>query len=286
MASTLFKNLPLSNAFMFGEVMRRDESICKLFLEELLGCKIAKLKFINKEYDLADTKYNHGIRLDVYLADANNTHYDIEMQNSVEALERRCRYYQAGIDRRTLEKNAKYRDLPESYIIFVCNYDPYKLGYARYERVMYIKDTDLVYDDGSHVIFLNTHYTEAGDTPKAITEYLDYARDNDDHAPFTTELAREAVARTQQIRRNTEKEDSFMTFTQLLQEREDAAIEKGRLEGREEGRVEGREEGRQENLAEVVATMLEQFSVKDIAAILKKPESVIQEIVDKISGKK
>ena len=77
-----------------------------------------------------------------------------------------------------------------------------------------------------------------------------------------------------------------MTFTQLLQEREDAAIEKGRLEGREEGRVEGREEGRQENLAEVVATMLEQFSVKDIAAILKKPESVIQEIADKISGKK
>ena len=273
MASTLFKNLPLSNAFMFGEVMR-DESICKLFLEELLGCKIAKLKFISKEYDLADTKYSHGIRLDVYLADANNTHYDIEMQNSVEALERRCRYYQAGIDRRTLEKNAKYRDLPESYIIFVCNYDPYKLGYARYDRVTYIKDTDLVYDDGSHVIFLNTHYTEAGDTPKAITEYLDYARDNDDHAPFTTELAREAVARTQQIRRNTEKEDSFMTFTQLLQETKDEAIE------------EGVKKGRQENLTEVVATMLEQLSVSEVAALLKKPESVIQEIADKISGKK
>ena len=273
MASTLFKNLPLSNAFMFGEVMR-DESICKLFLEELLGCKIAKLKFINKEYDLADTKYSHGIRLDVYLADANNTHYDIEMQNSVEALERRCRYYQAGINRRTLEKNAKYRDLPESYIIFVCNYDPYKLGYARYDRVTYIKDTDLVYDDGSHVIFLNTHYTEAGDTPKAITEYLDYARDNDDHAPFTTELAREAVARTQQIRRNTEKEDSFMTFTQLLQETKDEAIE------------EGVKKGRQENLTEVVATMLEQLSVSEVAALLKKPESVIQEIADKISGKK
>ena len=273
MASTLFKNLPLSNAFMFGEVMR-DESICKLFLEELLGCKIAKLKFINKEYDLADTKYNHGIRLDVYLADANNTHYDIEMQNSVEALERRCRYYQAGIDQRTLEKNAKYRDLPESYIIFVCNYDPYKLGYARYDRVTYIKDTDLVYDDGSHVIFLNTHYTKAGNTPKAITEYLDYARDNDDHAPFTTELAREAVARTQQIRRNTEKEDSFMTFTQLLQETKDEAIE------------EGVKKGRQENLTEVVATMLEQLSVSEVAALLKKPESVIQEIADKISGKK
>ena len=271
MASTLFKNLPLSNAFMFGEVMR-DESICKLFLEELLGCKIAKLKFINKEYDLADTKYSHGIRLDVYLADANNTHYDIEMQNSVEALERRCRYYQAGIDRRTLEKNAKYRDLPESYIIFVCNYDPYKLGYARYERVMYIKDTDLVYDDGSHVIFLNTHYTEAGDTPKAITEYLDYARDNDDHAPFTTELAREAVARTQQIRRNTEKEDSFMTFTQLLQEKEDAALEKGRVEGE------------QNTLKKNIASLLRLMDVRQVADALQLPLSTVERIAAEINA--
>ena len=271
MASTLFKNLPLSNAFMFGEVMR-DESICKLFLEELLGCKIAKLKFINKEYDLADTKYSHGIRLDVYLADANNTHYDIEMQNSVEALERRCRYYQAGIDRRTLEKNAKYRDLPESYIIFVCNYDPYKLGYARYERVMYIKDTDLVYDDGSHVIFLNTHYTKVGNTPKAITEYLDYARDNDDHAPFTTELAREAVARTQQIRRNTEKEDSFMTFTQLLQEKEDAALEKGRVEGE------------QNTLKKNIASLLRLMDVRQVADALQLPLSTVERIAAEINA--
>ena len=279
MASTLFKTLPLSNAFMFGEVMR-DESICKLFLEELLGCKIAKLKFISKEYDLADTKYSHGIRLDVYLADANNTHYDIEMQNSVEALERRCRYYQAGIDRRTLEKNAKYRDLPESYIIFVCNYDPYKLGYARYERVMYIKDTDLVYDDGSHVIFLNTHYTKAGNTPKAITEYLDYARDNDDHAPFTTELAREAVARTQQIRRNTEKEDSFMTFTQLLQETKDEAIEEGRLLGIEEGI----EKGEQNTLKKNIASLLRLMDVRQVADALQLPLSTVERIAAEINA--
>ena len=34
-----FKNLPLSDRFMFGEVMR-NSGICKLFLEELLQCKI------------------------------------------------------------------------------------------------------------------------------------------------------------------------------------------------------------------------------------------------------
>ena len=36
-----FKELPLSDDFMFGEIMRRP-AICKLFLEALLGKPIAR----------------------------------------------------------------------------------------------------------------------------------------------------------------------------------------------------------------------------------------------------
>lgn len=75
-----FKNLPLSDRFMFGEVMR-NSGICKLFLEELLQCKIERIVFAAKEADLSDTVLGHGIRLDVFLADENNTHYDVEMQD-------------------------------------------------------------------------------------------------------------------------------------------------------------------------------------------------------------
>ena len=42
-----FKNLPLSDRFMFGEVMR-NPGICKLFLEELLQCKIERIVFATK----------------------------------------------------------------------------------------------------------------------------------------------------------------------------------------------------------------------------------------------
>lgn len=79
MGLTPFRELPLSDKFMFGEVMRQ-EAVCKLFLEELLECKIATLRFSDKEVDISDAAYNHGIRLDVFLADENSTHYDIEMQ--------------------------------------------------------------------------------------------------------------------------------------------------------------------------------------------------------------
>ena len=97
-----FKNLPLSDRFMFGEVMR-NSGICKLFLEELLQCKIERIVFAAKEADLSDTVLGHGIRLDVFLADENNTHYDVEMQNTSDSIEKRSRYYQSVIDRELLD---------------------------------------------------------------------------------------------------------------------------------------------------------------------------------------
>lgn len=43
--------------------------------------------FAAKESDLSDTVLGHGIRLDVFLADENNTHYDVEMQNTSDSIE-------------------------------------------------------------------------------------------------------------------------------------------------------------------------------------------------------
>ena len=102
-----FKNLPLSDRFMFGEVMR-NSGICKLFLEELLQCKIERIVFAAKEADLSDTVLGHGIRLDVFLADENNTHYDVEMQNTSDSIEKRSRYYQSVIDRELLKRSMDY----------------------------------------------------------------------------------------------------------------------------------------------------------------------------------
>ena len=132
---TPLSQLPLSDDFMFGEVMRQPE-VCQLFLECLLEKEIARIEYISKQEDLSDDVSGHGIRLDVYLNDAAGTHYDIEMQKtSSQGLERRIRYYQGGIDRRCLGKGLDYTDLPESYVIFVCDFDYYHAGLARYERM-------------------------------------------------------------------------------------------------------------------------------------------------------
>lgn len=209
------KDVNLSDNFMFAEVMR-DEQVCKLFLEELLQKKIERVEFVNKEQDLTDAWDNHGIRLDVFLADENHTRYNIEMQNRPDSIERRSRYYLSAIDRHTLEKGATYDQLPECYIIFVCGYDHLGLGKALYERVAFYKNTGKRYEDGTHVILLNTEYTDAGMVSSSMEWFLRFVRNRHAIAPKRTKFVEEVQKKFEQVRNDSEKEAEFMTFNDYL----------------------------------------------------------------------
>ena len=264
-AITPLSELPLSNDFMFCEVMRQPE-VCKLFLEALLETDIARIEYITKQEDLADDFLSHGIRLDVYLNDAKGTRYNIEMQKTNRGcLMRRIRYYQSGIDRRFLEKNADYEQLPESYVIFVCDFDCYQAGLACYERVSHIKGRDdLNYDDGSHVLILNSRY-QTPNTSQPMLEFLDYIRTNNDTQQPASTLAQKTIQAVHHIRYDKSKEVPYMTYTMKLRD----ALEEGREEGREQGREEGREQGREEGIRALIMA-LRQLSIA--------PEVILQQL--------
>jgi len=211
---------------MFGQVMRNPE-ICKLFLEALLGKAIDHIVYVENQKELNDSYLYHGIRLDVYLRDEVGVVYTVEMQPSRKTdLERRVRVYQGGIDRNELLKGHPYSDLSESFVIFICDFDYFGTGLAVNERVSHIKDTDVAYDDGSHVIFLNSRYTDANACP-AIIEFLDYIRTNDDSGNYTTQLLHKAIEKVQEVRCDEKMEVAYMMWELKLQD----AMEAGRQEG-------------------------------------------------------
>lgn len=153
-------NLSIANDLIFGEIMRKPENI-KPFLEAVLRKKTAKITYIEKQQDLKDSLYLHGIRLNVVLADEEGTHYCVEMQvGRPYDLEPRIRIYQSGIDRRTLEPAESYRELRKSYVIFICTDDYYGRGLVLYKRKSVIEGTeDIIYDDGSYAYILNASFT-------------------------------------------------------------------------------------------------------------------------------
>lgn len=226
--------LPLRNDFMFGAVMRSHD-ICKLFLEELLGVRIGRIEFIDRQKDLTDSYTYHGVRLDVYLKDEAGTVFNVEMQAArQDDLARRARFYQSGIDRSELQKGAVYSSLSESYVIFVCDFDYFGIGKAVGERVSFLRDTDVRYDDGSHVYFLNSRYKERN-ASRAILEYLDFVRTNDMDRPYETPLAQKARDRVQVVRSDKEMEVPYMTYAQKIWDERRLGYKEGREEGLEEG---------------------------------------------------
>ena len=76
---TNFDNLTITSDFLFKHIMQRKR-ICKHLLEEALQTKIADITYLESEQTLDVYPDSRGIRLDIKLADANGTHYSLEMQ--------------------------------------------------------------------------------------------------------------------------------------------------------------------------------------------------------------
>lgn len=231
---TPLKELPLSDDFMFGEVMRQ-EKVCKLFLEALLGKDIRKIQFIEKQKDLTDSYINHGVRLDVYLNDEAGTLYNIEMQTTDrDSLERRIRYYQSAMDRNALEKGVHYSELVESYVIFICTFDYFKAGLAVYERESHIKGLpNISFDDGAHALILNSSYS-TGNADPAILEFLSFLHNNDLETLFQSSLMREVKDAVETVRNDEEKEVAYMTVAMKMDDMRRAGLEEGLSQGRAE----------------------------------------------------
>ncbi len=188
-------NYTLSNKYMFSAVMRNPR-ICKAVLERILNIEIEKIDYLEDSNDKDDVDVtdereavnipeyektidpkrisSKGIRIDIYLKNSDSV-YTVEMQNGNEKdLPKRSRYYQALMDIDQLEKSAHYSDLKQSYVIFICRFDPYDQGRHLYSfESMCDQDPSLKHGDMVHYITLNTKGT-MNDVPKPLKAFLDY----------------------------------------------------------------------------------------------------------------
>lgn len=77
--SKKYEDLVITDDFMFGKVMRHPER-CRKLLEIILGVKIGKVVFLDDQETMRPDYKAKGIRLDIYLEDAGNSVYNVEMQ--------------------------------------------------------------------------------------------------------------------------------------------------------------------------------------------------------------
>ena len=173
--------------FMFGAIMK-NEHICRGVLERLLRMKIGKIEYPSLQKSISPFYESKGIRLDVYTADESHV-FDIEIQTSIPPdLGKRTRYYQSMMDSDNLLKGQNYNDLKESYVIFICLSDPFKLGLPVYTFRNSCEEnpaSDL--NDKSYKVFYNASAYEK-ETDKELFALLHYISAKQTGSSFTDEI--------------------------------------------------------------------------------------------------
>ena len=234
-----WEDLTITDDFMFCKVMS-DPDICKELLEILLHIKIERLEFQEPQKSFRLTSESKGIRLDVYVKDSNRI-FDIELQTTNERnLELRTRYYQGVMDISELEKGEFFSNMKESYIIFICMFDPFGADMPIYTvKQTFAENDKLIFNDKTHKIFYNVKAFEKIANDVETKAFLEYLCKHQSTTKFTQSLET-AVYRN---RNNQNWRKDYMTLAYNLSLAAEKAAKKAAKKAREEGISIGRNEG-------------------------------------------
>ena len=257
-----FSKLKFKDDYMFCKVMELNPDICKQVLEMILDVKIREIHFKGKQVvvdPLPDRRY---IRLDVLLDDEAGTVYDLEMQTQDKKdLPLRSRSYQGTMDMSTMGPGMRFKDLTNSFIIFICTFDPFKEGLCKYTfREQCIEKSGLELGDGTSKVFVNAKSKQM-DIQDELKGFLDYVCGK---AP-STELTEKIESAVISIKGNPEWETEYISMKNLLAEEHEEALKEG---------IEiGAEKGREEAKCEVVDSLISEMgmSVEQACHVSKIP---------------
>ena len=229
------ERIPFTDDLMFSLVVR-DENICRQLLERILPDeKFGEIRIENADDDLyVETQKSikfplgaHGVRLDAFIK-SGNVWAEIELQTYTgDHIAKRSRYYQANMDLDFLNEGHKYRELPRSYVIFICTYDYIGADLPVYFFEKFDRQNCLQFGDEAYSIILNTACPpEKVPQPlKALFEYINDPTKGSGDA-LVDDIDRQ-VSRfnTDEWRRRQ------MTLQELMDRNYEQGLEKGRAEG-------------------------------------------------------
>ena len=213
------QELTFKDNFMFAAVML-DEENAKGVVERALGIHVDHVEVSYEKSIVYNPEYK-GIRLDVYLKDDINRHFNVEMQVANTEIFRRSRYYHSQIDMELLSTGFDYEQLPESYVIFICDFDPIGLGKYKYTRRQVIEeDLEYNFDDGSYTVFLSTVGTNEDEVSQDLVKFLKYvgAEIEESNEDYSDEFVKRLQKSVEKIKFDRELGRRYMLFEELMKE--------------------------------------------------------------------
>ena len=112
------------------------------------------------------------ITLDVHAIDTDGRHIDIEVQINAEGAHvKRARYHSSMMDARMLKEGQEFKEIEDSYVIFIYDHDKFKKGLPFYHIQRRVDETGEVFGDGSHIIYVNGKYNGNDDIGQMMRDF-------------------------------------------------------------------------------------------------------------------
>jgi len=237
---------PMDDTFMRG-LFKENVPLAELVLRIIVGKQDLTLLKCEIQADMKRVTGARSICLDAYATDSLGKKYDIEIQRLDSGADpHRARYHSSMMDVENLDENQDYKELPDTYVIFITERDYYKAG----RPVYVIQNMNLTlnqpFDDGTHILYVNGQYRDDSDLGRLMHDFNCSSADD-----MYFELLAE---KTRYLKENPRG------VREMCKAMEDL---------RNESYAEGREDGRESQAKDTAVRMREKgISVEEIADIV------------------
>lgn len=162
---------PIDDTFMRG-LFKDNIPLAELVLRIIVGKPDLTLVKCETQADLKRVTGARSVCLDAYATDNTGKKYDIEIQRADNGADpHRARYHSSALDVENLDEKQEYRELPDSYVIFITENDYYKAG----EPVYVIQNMNLTlgqpFGDGAHILYVNGQYRGDSDIGRLMHDF-------------------------------------------------------------------------------------------------------------------
>ena len=218
------QDLTIKDAFLFAAVMS-DAEQCRHLLELVLEMRILEVNVVAEKTISYHPEY-HGVRLDVMAEEAGTKRrFNVEMQVKTEsALAKRSRYYHAQMDMDALLAGESYDKLPDTYVIFICDFAPFDSRLYRYNIRNVVRETNELLKDGNQTIILSTQGTNPSEVPVELVNFLKYVGQDTDEAETNDDYVRLLQEQIKRIKQNRDWEGKYMLLEEMLQKEKQEGI--------------------------------------------------------------
>jgi len=224
-----FDLLTIKDSFMFYAAMMDPEQ-CRKLLELVLGMEVEEVTVRREEVLIWHPKY-HGVRLDVLAKEkGKQRRFNVEMQvESEQGLEKRTRYYHSQLDSDALLTGKSYEELPDTYVIFICDFDPFGDNLYRYHFEMACMENGTLLKDGAHTIFLSTKGKNKESVPKELVNFLEYVADPANAVMSNDSFVKSLDAQVAGIKLDREWRSEYMLLELMLEKERKYGFAEGEM---------------------------------------------------------